>query len=78
MKEVYNSLVKEGIVGDVRLVLQVHDELVFEVKKGYEDKAKKVIEHALKNAIPTEFLNNIKSVPLEVSLGVGNSWGELK
>ncbi|MCC6323454.1 DNA polymerase I, partial [Candidatus Nomurabacteria bacterium] len=78
MKNVYDALKEEGIVLDVRLVLQVHDELVFEVKKGLEDKAKIIIEKALKNAIPNEFVSNMQTVPLEVSCGVGQSWGELK
>jgi DNA polymerase-1 len=78
MKNVYNDLKKEGIVEDVRLVLQVHDELVFEVKNGLEEKARHIIEHALKNAIPESFIKNMKSVPLEVSCGIGQSWGELK
>lgn len=78
MKEVYNALATAGIENDVRLVLQVHDELVFEVKKGLESKAKTLIEKALKDAIPPEFVKNMQTVPLEVSFGQGASWGDLK
>lgn len=78
MKKVYDALEKEGLIKEVRLVLQVHDELVFEVKNGLEEKSKQIIENALKNAIPEEFVQNIQSVPLEVSCGKGLSWGDLK
>ncbi len=78
MKNVYDELVKEGIVDSARLVLQVHDELVFEVKKGLESQAKKIIEESLKNVIPQEFIKDMQSVPLEVSCGQGASWGDLK
>lgn len=78
MKNVYNDLKKEGIVDDVRLVLQVHDELVFEVKNGFEEQARQIVEKALKNAIPKDFIKDMQSVPLEVSCGIGQSWGELK
>ncbi len=78
MKNVYNDLVNAKIESDVRLVLQVHDELVFEVKKGLEEKARAIIEHALKNAIPDDFTKKMQTVPLEVSCGIGQSWGELK
>ncbi|MBU1179982.1 DNA polymerase I, partial [Patescibacteria group bacterium] len=59
---------KNVVSDDVRMVLQVHDELVFEIKKGCEKKAvreiKEVMEHVYKLA-----------VPLEVDVEVGNSWG---
>lgn len=78
MKKVYDALCKEGIEEDVRLVLQVHDELVFEVKKGLESQTRSIVEDALKNAIPKEFVKNMQSIPLEVSCGIGPSWGDLK
>lgn len=78
MKNAYDDLEKAGILDKVRLVLQVHDELVYEVDVQVKDQAIDIVENAMKNAIPQEFLKNLDSVPLEVSYGVGASWGVLK
>lgn len=53
-----------------KMVLQVHDELVFDVYKPELDQVKVIIEDKMKNAIPT--LN----VPIIVEMGVGNNWLE--
>lgn len=78
MKKVENELEKEGMLDSVRMVLQVHDELVYEVKKNELEKAKKIIENGMINAIPDDFIKGMTPVPLEVSMGFGKNWGELK
>ena len=78
MKKANDELKNAGILDDVRLLLQVHDELVYEVKEDKIDQAIKIIEKAMKNAIPSEFLANLEPVPLEVSYGFGKTWGDLK
>jgi DNA polymerase I len=52
------------------MILQVHDELVFDVYKPELEIVKPLIEECMKNAIP-----NLK-VPIEVGMGVGNNWLE--
>ncbi len=78
IKDAHNALIKEKLIEDARLVLQVHDELVFEVKEGETEKVKKIVEDVMKNVIPKEFLKNKKNVPLEVHISEGSDWGELK
>ncbi len=78
MKKAEDALSKAGILDDVRLVLQVHDELVYEIKKEKLKEAMGIIEDAMKHAIPKEFLENLEPVPLEVSAGYGETWGDLK
>lgn len=78
MKLAEDNLKKEGILNDARLLLQVHDELVYEVKDEKLDIAARIIEDAMRNAIPEEFLKNLERVPLEVSTNIGKTWGELK
>jgi len=56
----------------VRMLLQVHDELVFEVPEGRADAAAEVIRHTMEGAAePAVTL----SVPLGVEVGTGASWG---
>ncbi len=53
-----------------RMVLQVHDELVFDVHKDELETIKPIIEERMKNAIP-----NLK-VPILVEMGTGSNWLE--
>jgi len=78
MKKVDDELVKAGIIDDVKLVLQAHDELIYEIKEEKLDQAVEIIEKTMVEIIPEQFLENIELVPLEVSYGSGKNWGELK
>ena len=50
-----------------KLLLQVHDELVFEILKEEEK--------PIKNLVKKEMMNAVKfNVPLEVEIGVGENW----
>jgi DNA polymerase I len=53
----------------LKMLLQVHDELVFEVNKNEEAKAKKLIMEKMQTALPL-------SVPVEVEVGAGKNWLE--
>ena len=50
-----------------RTLLQVHDELLFEVADGERDAVEKLVRDQMGNAYPLD-------VPLEVSVGYGRSW----
>ena len=51
------------------MLLQVHDELVFEVRLHEETAMKKIVEKEMCQALPL-------SVPVEVDLGIGKNWLE--
>jgi DNA polymerase-1 len=53
-----------------KMILQVHDELVFDLHKDEAESFKKVIEEKMKNAIP-----DLK-VPILVEMGEGQNWLE--
>jgi DNA polymerase-1 len=54
------------------MLLQVHDELVFELPEGDVERARPVIEHVMATAAePAVTL----TVPLGVEIGTGKSWG---
>lgn len=78
MKKADEALRKAGLIKEARLVLQVHDELVYEIKKTKNKEASRIIENAMKEAIPVEFLKEKETVPLLVSINSGKTWGELK
>jgi DNA polymerase-1 len=72
------DLIKVAMIGifeelkrfDTRMLLQVHDELVFEVPKTELDQVSPLIEEGMKNAIPG------LQVPIVVDMGVGANWLE--
>ncbi|HPQ98316.1 MAG TPA: DNA polymerase I [Saprospiraceae bacterium] len=53
-----------------KMILQVHDELVFDVLPGELDQVKLIVEDKMKHALP-----NLK-VPIEVGMGTGGNWLE--
>jgi DNA polymerase-1 len=72
MARMDGALAEAGLDG-VRMLLQVHDELVFEVPDGQEEDAaaviRRVMAHAAEPAIKLD-------VPLDVEVGWGAHWGE--
>jgi len=61
---------KLGTAGiDCDMLLQVHDELVFEVALDDVEKASALIKSTMENAMTL-------SVPLEVDIGTGHNWLE--
>jgi DNA polymerase-1 len=54
---------------DIKMIMQVHDELVFEVPQGQEDTASEAIRSHMEGAAEL-------GVPLVVDIGVGANWDE--
>jgi len=77
MINLHKKLVKEGLTpqfiggGEVKMMLQVHDELVFEVKDELVTQVAKLIKHEMENVYTLR-------VPIEVEIETGQNWGELK
>jgi DNA polymerase-1 len=72
MARMDDALADAGLTG-VKMLLQVHDELVFEVPDGSEEEAAAVIKQVMaKAAEPALSLD----VPLDVEVGWGAHWGE--
>lgn len=60
------ALTKAGL--QTRMLLQVHDELLFEMPESEVEQARTIILDAMKNALPLE------GVPVEVEAGTGLNW----
>ncbi len=78
IRDAHEALIKEKLTHKAHLILQVHDELVYEIENSAVEKATKIIESAMQSVIPKEFLDKRKPVPLEVHVAQGKNWGELK
>ena len=67
MINIQNDINKQGLTG--KMIMQVHDELVFDVPKNEVDSFKTIILDRMKNAIKLR-------VPIEVEIGEGSNWLE--
>lgn len=52
-----------------KMILQVHDELVFDVYKPELEQVKEIVKYEMEHALPL-------SIPVEVGIDVGNNWLE--
>jgi len=59
---------------NAKMLLQIHDELIFECKKKDEGLVKKIIKDAMVSVSSSD--HHMFSIPLEVSINSGNNWGE--
>jgi DNA polymerase-1 len=69
MIDIHRELTARG--SPARMLLQVHDELVFEVPREHVDETRALVTELMEGAFEL-------SVPLEVATGVGENWYECK
>ncbi len=67
MIEIYNAFKKEKLKS--KMILQVHDELVFEVVPDEKEKVYKLVKEKMENAIQLK-------VPLVVDINFGKNWAD--
>lgn len=78
MKRAEESLEGVGLISEACLVLQIHDELIYEVKNDKIKQVISIVENAMENVISPEFIMGMENVPLRVSSCFGKTWGDLK
>ena len=69
MIEIYDALNKKNLKS--KMIIQVHDELVFDVVKEEKDEVEEIVKNIMEN---TYKLN----VPLKVDINIGTNWYEAK
>ena len=75
MKKVDDYIKKEKLEKDVHLLLQVHDELIYEINSSKVKKISNDIKNIMETVVP---LKDTEKIPLTVEVSVGPNWGELK
>jgi DNA polymerase-1 len=60
------------------LLLQIHDELVYEIDESVLDKAIKIIERAMEGVMERSYLHYKTEIPLLIHYGFGDNFGEVK
>ncbi len=69
MIELYNKFNSLNLRS--KMILQIHDELVFDVVKEERDKVEEIVKNIMENTIKLD-------VPLEVEISSGNNWYDTK
>jgi DNA polymerase-1 len=72
------DLQKAGLLAKVHLILQIHDELVYEIEESVLEKAGEIIKKAMESVLERAYLKYKTEIPLIVSSGFGNNFGEVK
>ncbi len=67
MIKIFNRLKEKKLT--TKMIMQVHDELVFEVPNQEIDTVKELVRREMENAIEL-------SVPIKVDVGIGKNWLE--
>jgi DNA polymerase-1 len=75
MVKIDEFLVKEKLENKVRLILQVHDELVYEADEKVIADVEKKIKNIMESLIPTK---ETKGVVMKADASVGENWKEMK
>lgn len=74
MRKIDDWIRRNGDENKIYLVLQVHDELVFEVSRELVDEAAKNFKKIMETVIPQE---KMAGVPIVAEAHVGDNWGEM-
>ena len=69
-----DKILHEDKTNNAKMLLQIHDELIFECSKKNEIQIKKIIKDAMVSVSTSD--HHMFSIPLEVSINSGNNWGE--
>ena len=69
-----DKILEEDKKTKAKMLLQIHDELIFECSQKDEDQVKKIIKEAMISVSASD--HHMFSIPLEVSINSGNNWGE--
>ncbi len=75
MKRIDEYIVKNKLEKDVFLILQVHDELVYEIKDGIAEKIVPEIKKIMESVIDPKDVYGIRCV---ANSAIGKNWGDLK
>lgn len=75
MKKISDFISENKYEEGVRMILQVHDELVFEVKRDLVNSVAKEFKNIMETIIPEE---KLRGVPIVAEAHVGENWGEMK
>jgi len=70
----FNEITKEDKKFNAKLLLQIHDELIFECQEKDKKYVEKKIKETMTSISRSEY--HMFSIPLEVNVNSGYNWGD--
>ena len=68
------ELIDSKKIYDSKMLLQIHDELVFECSKVNQVAVEKIVKKTMESISSSEY--HMFSIPLDVNVNSGNNWDE--
>ena len=68
------ELIELNKMYDAKMLLQIHDELVFECLKSNQISVEKIVKKTMESISSSEY--HMFTTPLDVNINSGNNWGE--
>jgi DNA polymerase-1 len=75
MKKTFDFLEKNNLEDKIHLILQIHDELIYEIEENLVAEIAPKIKNIMQNIIP---LDKISEVPIIANFEVGQNWGKME
>lgn len=75
MVEADTMIEKEGLRGNVKLLMQVHDELVYEIEEKSAEQIAREVCRIMESVVPSAKLSG---VPIVAEIKIGKNWGDTK
>ncbi len=75
MRRIHDKLKEEGLLEKARLLLQVHDELIYEIRTPEVKRVATIVKSVMENVLTRE---QTKNVPIITSANAGKNWGEME
>ena len=69
-----SELIELNKMYDAKMLLQIHDELVFECLKSDQNSVEKIVKKTMESISSSEY--HMFTTPLDVNINSGNNWGE--
>ncbi len=75
MRKIYEYILEQKLEKDVYPLLQVHDELIFEIRENKVKQASEKIKDIMQSVLP---LDKTAGIKLKANCAAGESWGDMK
>ncbi|HEY1037622.1 MAG TPA: DNA polymerase [Candidatus Paceibacterota bacterium] len=75
MRRIDDRLREEGLLEKARLLLQVHDELIYEIRTPEVKRVATIVKSVMEGVLTSE---QTKGVPIQTSANAGKNWGNME